>query len=362
MTTRLLLALTFGLAAGPLRAEDPGPVPVVYCTDLYHPHIDADDHIDLATAFALPELDIKAILLDDGALQEKRPGKVPVEQMIQVTGRHVPYAIGLTALKSPADTGRDQPAGHQTAVELLLKVLRESARPVTIVTAGSVRDVVAAFNREPELLRARVAGLYVNIGNSTVGGDEYNVAIDRQAYRGLLASGLPIWWFPCFPATGRETTYFRLTAFPDALRKAPLGLRNYFVYAIRHLDPATHDPLSSLSADLGSSDEAIRQAPSFQGGKEMWCTPSLLSAAGRSIYRVKDRYVTARVAPVGGEKVAVYDFVPTRVQVNEEGKPTAIEFGAAGANVRVIRLGDPALYGRAMNDCLADLFAHFPVK
>jgi len=354
----LLLALTVPLGLSVQAGE---PVPVVYCTDLYHPHIDADDHIDLATVFALPELDLKAILLDDGGLQAKRPGRVPVEQMLRLTGRRVPYAIGLTALKSPADTGRDQPAAYQAAVELLLKVLRQSARPVTIITLGSVRDVAVALNREPELLRARVAGLYVNIGNSALGGDEYNVAIDRHAYRRLLASDLPIWWFPCFPATGRMTTYFRLTRFTEALSAAPLGLRNYFLYAIRHIDPATQDPLAALAADLGSTGGALAHAPSFQGGKEMWCTPSLLSAAGRRCYRVGGRFVAAQAPPAGAEEVTVYEFVPARLQVDDQGKPTKIELGVAGSNLRLIHLADPGLYSQAMNDCLCDLFAHFPL-
>ena len=82
-TRRLSASSAFSIQAGE-------PVPVVYCTDLYHPHIDADDHIDLATVFALPELDLKAILLDDGGLQEKRPGRVPVEQMLRLTGRRHP--------------------------------------------------------------------------------------------------------------------------------------------------------------------------------------------------------------------------------------------------------------------------------
>ncbi len=354
----LLLVLSIALACS-LQAGE--PVPVIYCTDLYHPHIDADDHIDLATVFALPELDLKAILLDDGGLQEKRPGRVPVEQMLRLTGRRVPYAIGLTALKSPTDTGRDQPAAHQAAVELLLRILRQSARPVTIITAGSVRDVAAALNREPEPLRTRVAGLYINIGNSAIGGDEYNVAIDRHAYRRLLDSRLPIWWFPCFPATGRMTTYFRLTRFPDALSAAPSGLRNYFLYAIRHLDPATQDPLAALAADLGSPADVLAHSPSFQGGKEMWCTPSLLSAAGRRCYRLGGRFVAAPSPPAGAREAAVYDFVPVRLQVDDQGKPTTIELGAAGSNLRVIHVADPGIYAQAMNDCLYDLFAHFPL-
>jgi Inosine-uridine preferring nucleoside hydrolase len=358
MRLSLLLALTV-FSGLPLGAAE--PVPIVYCTDLYHPHIDADDHIDLATVFALPELDLKAILLDDGALQEKRPGRVPVEQMLRLSGRRVSVAIGLTALKSPADTGRGQPAAHQAAVGLLLKILRGSARPVTIITAGSVRDVAAAFNREPELLRAKVAGLYLNIGNSAIGGDEYNVAIDRHAYRRLIGSGLPILWFPCFPTTGRMTTYFRFTRFPDALRGAPVGLRNYFLYAIRQLDPMAHDPQVALAAHLGSVAEALAHAPSFQGGKEMWCTPSLLSAAGRRCYRVGGRFVAAKLPPAGASEVPAYEFLPARLEIDEQGKPTRVELGVRGTNLRVFHLTDPGSYAQVMNDCLFDLFEHFPL-
>jgi len=157
------------------------------------------------------------------------------------------------------------------------------------------------------------------------------------------------------------TTYFRLTRFTEALSAAPLGLRNYFLYAIRHIDPATQDPLAALAADLGSTGGALAHAPSFQGGKEMWCTPSLLSAAGRRCYRVGGRFVAAQAPPAGAEEVTVYEFVPARLQVDDQGKPTKIELGVAGSNLRLIHLADPGLYSQAMNDCLCDLFAHFPL-
>lgn len=71
-------------AAGPaadgsaLAAESPAPatgpqaaqVPVLYSTDLYHPHVDFDDHYDLAQLFSQPEFDIRGIVLDiNGNLQ-----------------------------------------------------------------------------------------------------------------------------------------------------------------------------------------------------------------------------------------------------------------------------------------------------
>ena len=53
-------------------------VPIIYTTDLYHPHDDPDDHFDLATLFALPEFDIRAIVIDMGARGEGRPGTVAI--------------------------------------------------------------------------------------------------------------------------------------------------------------------------------------------------------------------------------------------------------------------------------------------
>ena len=134
-----------------------GGVPVIYCTDLFHPHDDPDDHFDLATLFALSDLDIRAIILDQGAKQRLRPGSIPVSQMVCITGRQVPVAVGLSdKLEHPADQARSQPAEFQEGVALILTTLRRSPRPVSVVAAGSVRDVVAALNREPQLCRDRI--------------------------------------------------------------------------------------------------------------------------------------------------------------------------------------------------------------
>ena len=54
-----------------VSAQSKGRIPVVYCTDLFHPHQDPDDHLDLATLFSMSEFDVKAILLDQG----KKAGK-----------------------------------------------------------------------------------------------------------------------------------------------------------------------------------------------------------------------------------------------------------------------------------------------
>lgn len=154
-------------------------VPVIYCTDLFHPHDDPDDHFDLAVIYALDELDIKGIVLDQGDKQDLRPGRIPVEQMNLLTGRSVPWEVGLSIpLKTPEDQALDQPAVYQDGAGMILDLLAESEEPLAIITVGSLRDVAVAFNRDPELFRKRVSKLVIFIGEASAGTLEWNVGLD----------------------------------------------------------------------------------------------------------------------------------------------------------------------------------------
>ncbi len=155
-------------------------VPIVYSTDLFHPHADPDDHYDLACLFAIRDFDVKGVILDLGADQAKRCGRPAVEQLMHITGRKVPYVIGLNqALASRGDKALGQAAEFQGAVNLLLSVLRDSQEKVTLFTTGSCRALAAAFNREPDLLQAKVRAVYFNIGRGpNESEEECNVGYD----------------------------------------------------------------------------------------------------------------------------------------------------------------------------------------
>jgi hypothetical protein len=354
------ILLCAGVFAKAPAGAAPSAVPLIYSTDLYHPHVDLDDHFDLAEVFALPELSVQAIILDvNGNIA--RSGRPAVEQMMALTGRRVPYAVGLKGkLQSPQDKALDQPAACQQGVALLLRVLREAKAPMPIVTTGSVRDVVAAFNREPALFRAKVSGIYANVGNAAVGGREYNVDLDAAAYRALFASSLPVCWFPCFPADAKGATFWRLDYTPMfADGGAPVGLQDYFLYAMRKLDPAKVDPLAILKPHF-RRQIAAQALP--RGSKEMWSTPSLLAVAGRKVYRVGlGRWVAAASPPPDGKEEPVFRLVPARVEVDERGRATKVQHNAPDANVRAFYRDDPDLYGRAMNSCLLELYRKFAV-
>jgi hypothetical protein len=302
------LAIVLVAAAGMPAAET--KVPIIHSTDLFHPHADPDDHYDLACLFALDEFDIRGIVLDLGGTQAQRPGRPPVEQMMHITGRRCPYAIGLSrSLRTATDQALDEPAEFQGGVKLILSVLRESPEKVILHTTGSCRDVAAAFNREPALLREKVRAVYFNIGRGpNEPQDECNVGYDPTAYLRVFQSGLPLYWCPCFGKGGFETLYTAdQTVVVGACSKP---VQNFFVYC---LTKATANPIEFLAG-------APHPLPT--GGRAMWCTAPMFHAAGRNIYQrgpadfVALRPAAAAKAGLKDKEVDVFRFVPMRVRAD----------------------------------------------
>ncbi len=305
----LLSALV--LCAGIATAGE--KVPIVYSTDLFHPHADPDDHYDLACLFAMPEFDIRGIILDLGGTQAAQPGRPAVEQMMHIAGRKVPYGFGLSRpLRGRSDKALDEPEQFQAGVKMLLSVLRQSTEPVAIFTTGSCRDVAAAFNREPDLLNKKVKAVYFNIGRGpNEPQEECNVGYDPPAYLRLFESGLPLYWCPCFGREGFETFY-------EADQTAVVGactppVRNYFVYCLTR---STADPIPFLTSG---------PHPLPKGPRAMWCTAPMFHAAGRKIYRQgPDDFVAllpaeAKKRGLDGKEVDAFRFAPMRATL-EDGK------------------------------------------
>ncbi|MHB8900720.1 MAG: nucleoside hydrolase [Thermoguttaceae bacterium] len=307
---RILLAL---LLAHWLPLSSVAAVPVIYSTDLYHPHDDPDDHYDLATLLALPEVDVKCVIIDMVNIGQKRsyqeggkqPGLVAVEQMERLAGRELPCVTGLERrLKSVDDPATDQPESTQGAVGRILSILRDSDEMVCLFTVGSLVDVAAAFNRQPGLFREKVRAIYVNAGTGPDGfQDEWNVRLDQNAYRRILLSDLPIEWYPCF---GRDACFSHFVVDQaEVLGSAPAPLRAYFDYA---LSRSTEEPISYLSGE--------HSAP--KGPRNMWCTASFVDLAGRKIYRTDKGYEALAEPPRHGAiAVECYRMQPVSLSVGQ---------------------------------------------
>jgi len=364
-TARLYLLVTViigailvsGLMMG-MAAEVNRSVPVIYCTDLFHPHDDPDDHFDLATLYAMPELDIKGVVLDQGRKQLERPGRIPVSQMNKITGRNVPAAIGLAdPLKSPDDQALDQPAQFQGAVELIIQTLRASTRPVCIAALGSVRDVVCAFNREPGLFRTNVTMVLAFIGEASDGKfQEYNVGLDPQAFVGLMRSGLPVYWVPCFDGglwQNRGHASFWRASQRALLEGATPEVIQYFIYA---LEKESAEPLAFLSRPV----EPERQARLFAGTRNLWCAAVLGVMSGREVVFDGSKWTSVlpqsnRAAAVAGRK-PLFEFPEVEVLVSDAG---AVSCGKVPGShkVRRFEVRDSAQYEQGMVEATTALLS-----
>ncbi|MEI7936513.1 MAG: nucleoside hydrolase [Verrucomicrobiota bacterium] len=364
-TARLYLLVTViigailvsGLMMG-MAAEVNRSVPVIYCTDLFHPHDDPDDHFDLATLYAMPELDIKGVVLDQGRKQLERPGRIPVSQMNKITGRNVPAAIGLAdPLKSPDDQALDQPAQFQGAVELIIQTLRASARPVCIAALGSVRDVVCAFNREPGLFRTNVAMVLAFIGEASDGKFlEYNVGLDPQAFVGLMRSGLPVYWVPCFDGglwqNRGHASFWRASQRALLEGATPEGIQ-YFIYA---LEKESAEPLAFLSRPV----EPERQARLFAGTRNLWCTAVLGVMSGREVVFDGSKWTSVlpqsnRAAAVAGQK-PLFEFPEVEILVSDAGTVSCGK-GPGSHKVRRFEVRDSAQYEQGMVEATTALLS-----
>jgi hypothetical protein len=329
--------------------EAPSPTPILYSTDLFHPHDDPDDHYDLATLFALPEFEVLGVVLDLGDRQTQRTGRPAVAQMNQIAGRRVAAAVGLRdKLRTFDDKALDQPTEFQGAVEMILDGLRRTKSPAVIFTTGSCRDLAAALNREPDLLRERVRAVYINVGNGpNEKQNEWNVGLDPLAYRCVLTAGLPLCWCPCFGKDGYQTLYVADQSRVVGACTAPV--QNFFVYC---LTKSKAEPLEFLNTG---------PHPLPAGPRKMWCTAPLLHAAGRRVYeRGSEEFValpTAAAANAGlaGKEVALFDFVPMRAEAADDGG-LRVALDPPNPNGRVFRATHPR-YQPILAACLKNLLA-----
>lgn len=357
-------------SCGLLRAEAPA-VPIIHTTDLFHPPADPDDHLDLATALAFEEFDVRAVLLDVAiemsagpGTPHREPGFVPVVQLSYLTGKGIPVAMGPAApLRSPSDPARDRPRREQAAIELMLEVLRKSPQPVYVQVLGSARIVTAAYNRDPALLKKKVKAVLLNAGSAGEDAAEYNVRLDREAYVGLFRSGLPIDWYPCAAAgpnrsvatnVSARNTYWK-ASHAVLFRDVPRPLLAWFVHGF------TGNSRGDLLRALEEQGRGYPAGMVMAGSRNMWSTASMALAAGRVLAKTPEgwRFVPAgQVRP--GIQIEPMDLEPVAVTVQDDGrtqwKPSA------GSNVRLFRRKPGPGHDSAMAEATNALFRSLPVE
>jgi hypothetical protein len=355
------------LAADAALVGDGGPprrVPLIDCTDLYHPHQDPGDNVDLVAAYALPEVDLKAVVLDVTQQYRTEGGRrdagfIPVLQLNSIFNRNVPCGVTPYAkMKSPEDPMLDAPRFQQSGVELLLKVLRETREPVEIASFGSCRAIAVAYNREPELLKKQVKRIHVCAGASEPGYLEWNVVLDPHALVRLLRSDLPIAIYPCATkegpfAYGPHNCFWKLGDLRFIAHMQP-RLQAYLAFAFSQsnrmdfLQAMEEAPPAALLATIGQREHNV------------WETAVWIEIAQRRLVRRADGHF--RIIPAGqvrrSDKVLPNELRPVRVQVRDDGQ-FAWEPTNGRTNFWMYARGDPRRNEEALREALPALYESF---
>lgn len=333
-------------------------VPVIYCTDLFHPHDDPDDHFDIACLYAIEEVEIKAIVLDQGQKQKKKPGSIPISQLNHITGRNVPHALGLSdKLQSAGDKGLWQAKEYQEGVELILSTLKNSKEPVTIIAIGSLRDVAAGYNRSPNLFKAKVNRLFIFIGEASKKGHvEYNVGLDKNAYIRIMNSGLPVYWIPCFDGgvwqNHGRASYWK-ASHQDLLGRVSDKVMKYFIYAL--LRKNEKDPIRYLEHEVNKDDK--KKVLSMN--RNLWCAAIFAHIAGRRFIRNENEFISISMNALYNKEqnIRPFKFDEVSVFIDEQANVSYEQTGRAN-KIRQFRILTPDIYAEVMTSVTAQLLFH----
>jgi hypothetical protein len=340
--------------------------PMLHVTDLFRPHMDPDDHWDLACVYALARrgnIELKGVLIDHPPENAggRNPDIAAVSQMNLIAGTYVPVAVGSgLPMKSRDDVQEYAPMTERYGVGMVLDVLRKSPEPVVINILGSSRDVAIAGNKEPELFKDKCAGIYLNAGTGSpkMGSSsklEYNVTLDRNAFAAIFDLSCPVYWMPCFEELGsprqwevREYgTYYKFRQ-NDILPHLSDMVQNYFAYMF-----GKYTDSNWLGYIKGKKDEALL-AKVGSMFRNMWCTAGFLHAAG---YTVTHDGQIVSLNEKHAEPVFTFDAV--KVKCDDNGV-THWAHDESSKDRFIFHVRDTDNYQSAMTDAMKSLLTALP--
>lgn len=174
-------------------------IPVILDTDIGG---DIDDTWALAMMLRTPELDVK--LVTSATNDTVYRAKI-VARMLEIAGRtDIPVGIGVRQ-KDDGPRQRQMPwvrdydlsrypgTVHQDGVDAMIRTIRASPEPVTVVAIGPLPNVAEALGRAPEIAgRARFVGMLGSIAkqheNRPGAIAEFNVKLDIAACQRVFAA------------------------------------------------------------------------------------------------------------------------------------------------------------------------------
>jgi hypothetical protein len=336
---------------------------VIDCTDLYHPPQDPGDNVDIIAPYALPEIELLAVVLD--VTEQYRndvprdPGFIPITQLNRIFGRHVPCGVTpFRPMRDPYDDGRDAPEFEQGGIELMLDCLRNAPEPVDILSFGSTKPVALAYNRAPDLMLDKVRLVHVCAGSSEPGFLEWNVVLDPYAFIRVLRSRLPLAIYPCATAGGPfaygPNNCFWLLPDLQWIRDLAPPLRQYLLYAFTNCQRTDFLRYLEEAPDAAALD-AVCARP-----HNVWETCLWAQVADRRIVRRADG--SHRIVPAGDvlpdDTVLPNDLVPCEIEV-DDGAEMRWHPTDRPARTLMYYRGDPHENERALREAMPALYRSF---
>jgi inosine-uridine nucleoside N-ribohydrolase len=168
-------------------------------------------------------------------------------------------------------------------------------------------DFAVAFVREPNLLKEKVAAVYVVAGSLLNRVQDYNVELDPKAFVTIMRSGLPVVWVPV------DTSMWDFPA-PEMLVPPKNALAHFLLneLLVRHL----HFWKEGDRYDY------------YDLGLTMWSTP-----------------VFALLVEDPGAS-SMLETAPAQVEFDDEGMIKSVEWGAENPNMTVVK----AVKGARLNE------------
>lgn len=357
-------------------ARAPERVPVIDITDLYHPPQDPGDNVDLITAYALPEVDLKAVILDttqryrrpyvndadhsyDDPAGKRDPGFISVLQLDYIFGRRTPCGVGpFESMSSPDDAMQGLPGFQEEGIELMLDTLRRSPGPVEITSFGSARPLAVALNRAPDLLREKVRRVHLCAGSAPPGYLEWNVKLDPHAFVRVLRSNLPVAVYPCADQSGpwglgQHNTFWQLPDFGLIRRVAP-PLRRYLAFVFERIVRA--DFLVGMEDDV--PEEVVSRIAGLR--HSVWETDVWMHVAKRKLVRRAETgyYIVPEREVQGADVIVSSELLPCTIDVRDDGQFT-FALTDQPTNFSIFFRKDPEEHQRALIEALPRLYESY---
>lgn len=355
-----------GLAYGYSSKRKNLKTPMLHATDLYRPHMDPDDHWDLACVYALSlggDTELKGVLIDypPKDSEARAPDAIAIAQMNLICGTSVPMDVGSPhPMKSRNDVQPYASSIDHHGVQMILDVLRRSPEPVVINILGSSRDIAIAGKKDPGLFAAKCAGIYLNAGTGSQDRNlasklEYNVQLDKSAYAAIFDLLCPVYWMPCFEEIESRQeqvvmeygTHYKFRQ-DEILPYLSDMVQNYFAYMFgRYTDQ------NWLHYLKGTKDEELLTRFGSQD-RHMWCTGGFLHEAGYTVSRYGD------IIPIGeASNLPVFTFDPIKIRCDDSGI-TEWAYDKHSKNRFIFHVLDTDAYQSAITKALKSLLKRLP--